>query len=46
VKQWSVVLDTNEPGLEEGSRRYPPGEALALEGRSMVVLQAVPNGEQ
>jgi glycogen operon protein len=41
AKQWSVVLDTNEPELEDGARRHAPGESLTMEGRSMVVLQAV-----
>ena len=44
AREWKVVLDTNEPELVEGTRHHAPGEALRLEGRSMVVLQAV-NGE-
>jgi isoamylase len=41
AKRWKVVLDTNEPDLEDGARRYAPGESVAMEGRSMVVLQAI-----
>jgi len=41
AKRWSVVLDTNEPDLEDGARRYAPGESVPMEGRSMVVLQAI-----
>ncbi|HEX8696541.1 MAG TPA: glycogen debranching protein GlgX [Longimicrobium sp.] len=41
---WTVVLDTNEPELEEGARRYADGEAVTLEGRSMVLLRASDEG--
>jgi isoamylase len=44
AREWRVVLDTNEPDLEEGARHHPPGGTLRLEGRSMVVLQAVNGG--
>ena len=36
---WEVVLDTNEPEMPEGSRRYLDRDTLTLEGRSMVVLR-------
>jgi glycogen operon protein len=45
VREWAVVLDTSEPELQEFTHRHRMGEQLRLEGRSMVVLQAVPNGE-
>ncbi|HYH78802.1 MAG TPA: glycogen debranching protein GlgX, partial [Longimicrobium sp.] len=37
-QRWVVLLDTNEPELEEGARTVAPGEFVTLEGRSMVVL--------
>ncbi|HEX9938918.1 MAG TPA: hypothetical protein VGB15_17390, partial [Longimicrobium sp.] len=37
-QRWTVVLDTNEPELEEGARTVAPGESVTLEGRSMQVL--------
>ncbi|HEX8907016.1 MAG TPA: alpha-amylase family glycosyl hydrolase, partial [Longimicrobiaceae bacterium] len=40
--QWEVLLDTNEPDLEDGARRHAPGQSLTMEGRSMVVLRALP----
>jgi glycogen operon protein len=36
---WKVVLDTSEPELAEGTRRFRDGDTLALGGRSMVVLE-------
>ncbi|MFL5540118.1 MAG: glycogen debranching protein GlgX [Longimicrobiaceae bacterium] len=44
-REWVVMLDTNEPELQAGTDRYVVGDKLRLEGRSMVVLMAVPNGE-
>ena len=43
---WAVVLDTADPDLAEGERRYDDGEAVTLEGRSMVVLCAAENGRR
>jgi glycogen operon protein len=37
-KRWTVVLDTNEPELEDGARTVAPGESVTMEGRSMQVL--------
>jgi isoamylase len=45
VDRWgenlATVLDTNEPAVEELAKRYAAGEAVALESRSIVVLQRV-----
>ncbi|HEX8670733.1 MAG TPA: glycogen debranching protein GlgX [Longimicrobium sp.] len=38
ARGWMVVLDTNEPEQEEGTRRYHDCDTLKMEGRSMVVL--------
>ncbi|HEX2203674.1 MAG TPA: glycogen debranching protein GlgX [Longimicrobium sp.] len=43
-KGWAVELDTNEPELPEGERRFRDGETITLEGRSMVVLRAHAEG--
>jgi glycogen operon protein len=37
-RRWVVLLDTNQPELEEGARTVAPAEFVTLEGRSMVVL--------
>ncbi|HEX6747085.1 MAG TPA: glycogen debranching protein GlgX [Longimicrobium sp.] len=42
ARKWSLLLDTNEPELEEDARRYTAGDSLTMEGRSMVVLRADP----
>jgi isoamylase len=44
AKGWMVVMDTADPGLEEGTRIYDDFEELRMEGRSMVVLQAYVDG--
>ncbi|MGH2697914.1 MAG: glycogen debranching protein GlgX [Actinomycetota bacterium] len=38
-RAWNVVIDTNEPLLDEGVRSYKAGDAIALEARSLVVLR-------
>ncbi|MGH2693538.1 MAG: glycogen debranching enzyme, partial [Actinomycetota bacterium] len=35
---WNVMIDTNEPLLEEGARTHKAGEQVSVEGRSVVVL--------
>ena len=40
-KAWHVVIDTNQPLLEEGEFAYKAGDALELEARSIVVLQRI-----
>ncbi|HEU4455529.1 MAG TPA: glycogen debranching protein GlgX [Longimicrobium sp.] len=44
ANRWTVVLDTADPGLVEGSRIYDDFEEMRMEGRSMVVLQAYVDG--
>ncbi|MDQ4065824.1 MAG: glycogen debranching enzyme, partial [Actinomycetota bacterium] len=39
--EWAIAIDTNEPLLEEGSKAFKAGEEVAVEGRSVVVLQRV-----
>ncbi len=40
-RAWNVVIDTNQPLLEEGEIAYKAGDALELEARSIVVLQRI-----
>ncbi|CAN5671251.1 glycogen debranching protein GlgX [soil metagenome] len=40
-RAWNVVIDTNEPLLDEGARSYKAGDAIALEARSLAVLRRV-----
>ncbi|MPZ91128.1 MAG: glycogen debranching protein GlgX [Actinobacteria bacterium] len=40
-RAWNVVLDTNEPLLDEGARSYKAGDAIGLEARSLAVLRRV-----
>jgi isoamylase len=39
--EWSAVIDTNEPMLEDGERIHKAGETVVVESRSMVVLRGV-----
>ncbi len=40
-RAWNVVIDTNEPLLDEGARSYKAGDAIELEARSLAVLRRV-----
>ncbi len=40
-RAWNVVIDTNEPLLDEGVRSYKAGDAIELEARSLAVLRRV-----
>jgi isoamylase len=40
-KQWKVVVDTNEPLVEEAERVYKAGDSIEVEARSLVVLRRV-----
>jgi len=40
-KAWNVVIDTNDPLLDEGARSYKSGDAIELEARSLAVLRRV-----
>jgi glycogen operon protein len=41
-EQWELVLDTDDPGVREGSKTYKAGDGVPLEGRSVVVLRRLP----
>ena len=36
---WTKVLDTHEPALSSGEPRHEPGQAIRVEGRSLVLLR-------
>ncbi|MGH2820623.1 MAG: glycogen debranching enzyme, partial [Actinomycetota bacterium] len=38
-EEWTAVIDTNEPALDEGARSYKAGEEATVEGRSVMVLR-------
>ena len=38
---WGVIIDTNDPQLEEGSVAYKAGDEVPVESRSVVVLRRV-----
>jgi glycogen operon protein len=38
-RSWNVVIDTNQPLLDEGELSYKAGEGIELEARSLVVLR-------
>ncbi|MGH2736525.1 MAG: glycogen debranching protein GlgX [Actinomycetota bacterium] len=40
-EEWAVVIDTNDPVVDEMSRVYRATEEVAVEARSLVVLQRV-----
>ena len=40
-KNWAIVIDTNDPLLEEQAVTYRSGDEVPLESRSIVVLQRV-----
>ncbi|HZK51793.1 MAG TPA: glycogen debranching protein GlgX [Actinomycetota bacterium] len=40
-RAWNVVIDTNEPLLDEGARSYKAGDAIELEARSLAVLRRI-----
>ena len=40
-KNWAIVIDTNDPLLEEQAVTYNSGDEVPLESRSIVVLQRV-----
>ncbi|MDQ4057727.1 MAG: glycogen debranching protein GlgX [Actinomycetota bacterium] len=40
-KQWNVVVDTNQPLVEEPERVYKAGDLIEVEARSLVVLRRV-----
>jgi len=40
-RAWNVIIDTNEPLLDEGERSYKAGETIGLVARSLAVLRRV-----
>jgi isoamylase len=40
-RRWEMLLDTNEPDLEPGSRTFEPGRAVELTARSVALLRMI-----
>ena len=41
ASRWEVVLDTNDPSIDEGSLSWKSGDVFIAGGRSVVVLRSV-----
>ncbi|MDQ3963011.1 MAG: glycogen debranching protein GlgX [Actinomycetota bacterium] len=39
--EWAAMIDTNDPGLDEGSKIFKAGEEVPVFGRAVMVLQRV-----